>query len=134
MEKTIFIRSRVANSVVSCGNCPKFELIQALCIAFLPASITCNKRVRLKQPRKRGNRFPHCKPMEIFSDTQWQGSPQSMVGSSQISNSSKLLYIILTFKYEDNPIKTAEKERRRRYPKYNPMGDIYCHGNHTEKC
>ena len=71
--------------------------------------------------------FSHYNSMEIFSSTQEQLTPQSEVGSGQILNSSEfscisllsasetdrmnfeliqaLMYIIVTCKYEMNPIK-----------------------------
>ena len=43
-----------------------------------------------------------------------------MVRSGQISNSSKLV----TWKYEKDPIKTAEKKWQQRFPHYKSIGDF----------
>ena len=58
------------------------------CLLSLPASM---KRIRLRTAEKKwGHHFSHYKPMGIFSDFQGQLTPQSVVQSSQNSNSSEL--------------------------------------------
>ena len=50
--------------------------------------------------------FYHYKTMGIFPDAQGQLTPQSLVRSGRISNSSEMVMdVLVTFKYEDDPIK-----------------------------
>ena len=50
--------------------------------------------------------FSHYKSMGIFTDAQGQLTPQSLVRSGQISNSSEMLWMsLLPGKYEKDPIK-----------------------------
>ena len=73
------------------ANLPKFELIQA----FKYVLDTCkNKKDPIKIKIKKLERlqdFSHYKSIGIFPDAQGQVTLQSMVGSGQISNSSKTL-------------------------------------------
>ena len=50
---------------------------------------------------KGSQQISHCKSMQIFYDTQGKFTPQSEVGSTLSSNSSKILW----FKNEEDPIK-----------------------------
>ena len=68
---------------------PNFELIQAL----IHVLITCKYE---KNPIKNSGEnvmtsFPHYKSMGIFPDAQGQLTPQSLVRSGQITNSSEML-------------------------------------------
>ena len=49
--------------------------------------------------------FSHYKSMGIFPDAQGQLTPQSLVRSGRISNSSEMLWMFVTCKYEEDPIK-----------------------------
>ena len=51
--------------------------------------------------------FSHYKSMGIFPDAQGQLTPQSLVRSGRISNSSEMLswMFLLPAKYEEDPIK-----------------------------
>ena len=57
--------------------------------------------------------FSHYKSMGIFPDAQGQLTPQSLVRSGRISNSSEMLWmsvrdvmdVLFTCKYEEDPIK-----------------------------
>ena len=50
--------------------------------------------------------FSHYKSMGIFPDAQGQLTPQSLVRSGRISNSSEMLWMSsITCKYEEDPIK-----------------------------
>ena len=50
--------------------------------------------------------FSHYKSMGIFPDAQGQLTPQSLVRSGRISNSSEMLWIVLIIcKSEEDPIK-----------------------------
>ena len=78
-----FRRSRAANSEVSGGIQPKFQLIQAFIVVF----VTCKNE---EDPIKN---FPHYKSMGIFSDAQGQLTPQPLVESGPIANSSGILWL-----------------------------------------
>ena len=74
-----FRRSRAAHSEVSGKILSKFELIQA----FIVVLVTCmNEEDPIKNEGARVlTRFPHYKSKGIFSDTQGQLAPQSLVES-----------------------------------------------------
>ena len=81
------------------------------CMSSLPA------RMRLIESKMKelecSQDYSHYKSMVIFPDAQGQLTPQSLVRSGQISNSSEMLWISLihrSFKYEENPIKMKELE------------------------
>ena len=62
-----------------------------LCISSIPARM---KKIQLKMKAlERSQDFSHYKYMGIFPDVQGQLTLQSMVGSGQISNSSKTLWL-----------------------------------------
>ena len=71
----------------SVANLPKFKLIQA----SVHVLVTCkNEEIQFKiKALECSQDFSHYKSMEIFPDAQGQ----SMVGSGQISNSSKTLWL-----------------------------------------
>ena len=61
------------------------------CMYSLPARI---KKIQLKMKVLECSQdFSHYKSMGIFPDAQGQLTPQSMVGSGQISNSSETLWL-----------------------------------------
>ena len=71
------------------GIWPKFELIQA----FMHVLVSCKNeddRFKMKELECSQN-FSHYKSMKIFPDAQGQLTPQSLVRSSRISNSSEML-------------------------------------------
>ena len=49
--------------------------------------------------------FSHYKSMGIFPDAQGQLTLQSLVLSGRISNSSEIMGVLVTCKYEEDPIK-----------------------------
>ena len=65
------------------------------------------KKIQLKiKTLERSQDFSHYKSMGIFPDAQGQVTLQSMVGSGQIANSSKTLWLSsLPAKNEEDPIK-----------------------------
>ena len=79
--------------------------------------------------------FPHYKSMGHFSDTQGQLTPQSLVESGPISNSSGILYMIIVVlvicKYEEDQIKNEGARVLTRFSPLLPMGAIRCHGNQS---
>ena len=73
------------------------------CMLLLPARMrmieTNMKELECSQD------FSHYKSMGIFPDAQGQLTPQSLVRSGRISNSSEMLWMFfVTCKYEENPI------------------------------
>ena len=66
--------------------------------------------------------------MGIFPDAQGQLTPQALVRSSQISNSSEMLWIFL-LPASMMKIRSIMKalECSQHFPNYNPMGAIRCH-------
>ena len=66
--------------------------------------------------------FSHYKPMGIFPDAQGQLTPQSLVRSGRISNSSEMLWMFSL---------PASMKKIQHFPHYNPMGAIRCHGHQS---
>ena len=81
-----FRRARADNSGVGSGIWPKFELIQDSCMSSLPA------RMRMIDSKMKelecSQDFSHYKSMGIFPDAQGQLTPQSLVRSGRMLNSS----------------------------------------------
>ena len=76
--------------------------------------------------------FSHYKSMGIFPDAQGQlhVTPQSLVRSGRISNSSEMLWMFLlpaSMKKIRSKMKALEWTQH--FPHYNPMGAIRCHGH-----
>ena len=86
-----FRRSRAANSEVSGGILPKFELIQA----FIVVLVTCkNEEDPIKNEGARVlTRFSPLYSMGIFLNTQGQLTLQSLVKSGLNLNSSEILWM-----------------------------------------
>ena len=75
------------NSGVGGGIWPKFELMQAL----MHVLVTCkNEDDRMKELES-SHDFSNYKSMGIFKDAQGRLTPQSLVRSGWISNSSEML-------------------------------------------
>ena len=76
--------------------------------------------------------FSHYKSMEIFPDAQGQLTPQSLVRSGRISNSSEMLWMFsLPASMKRIRSKMKALEWTQHYPHYNPMGAIRCHGHQS---
>ena len=76
--------------------------------------------------------FSHYKSMGIFPDPQGQLTPQSLVQSGRISNSSEMLCMFslpASMKKIRSKMKTLECSQH--FPHYNPMGAIRCHGHQS---
>ena len=70
--------------------------------------------------------------MGIFPDAQGQLTPQSLVRSSRISNSSEMLWMSsLPARMKKIQSKMKALEWTQHFPHYNPMGAICCHGNQS---
>ena len=85
------LNSDVNQGLNSVANYPKFDLIQA----FMHVLLTCKMRlIKSKMKELESSQdFIHNKPMGIFPDAQGQLTPQSMVRSGRISNSSEILWM-----------------------------------------
>ena len=106
---------------------PSFGFIQALIYVL----ITCTYE---KNPIKNSGEnvmtsFPHYKSMGIFPDAQGQLTPQSLVRSGRISNSSEMLWMFsLPASMKKIRSKMKALEWTQHFPHYNPMGAFCCHG------
>ena len=70
--------------------------------------------------------------MGIFPDAQGQLTPQSLVRSGRISNSSEMLWMFsLPASMKKIRSKMKALEWTQHFPHYNPMGAICCHGNQS---
>ena len=100
------------------------------CMSSLPARI---RMIDLKiKELECSQDFSHYKSMGIFPDAQGQLTPQSLVRSSQISNSSEMLWIFsLPARMKKIRSKMKALECSQHFPHYNPMGAIRCHGHQS---
>ena len=72
--------------------------------------------------------FSHNKSTGIFSDAEGQVTYKSLVGSCQISNPFKMLWLFsLPARIKKIQSKMKELEWSQDFPHYNPMGAICCH-------
>ena len=101
-----------------------------LCMSSLPA------RMRMIESKMKevecSQDFSHYKSMGMFPDIQEQLTPQSLVRSSRISNSSEMLWMSslpASMKKIRSKIKVLECSQH--FPHYNPMGAMDCHGNQS---
>ena len=109
---------------VSGRNLNSFKLS---CMSWLPA------RMRMIDSKMKelecSQDFSLYKCMGIFQDAQGQLTPQSLVRSGRISNSSKMLWMSslpASMKKIQSKIKALECSQH--FPHYNPMRAIGCHG------
>ena len=74
----------------------------------------------------------HYKSMGIFPDAQGQLTPQSLVPSDRISNSSEMLWMFsLPASMKKIRSKMKALECSQHFPHYNPMGAIRSHGHES---
>ena len=100
------------------------------CMSSLPA------RMRLIKSKMKelecSQDFAHYKFMGIFPDTQGQLTPQSLLRSGRISNSSHMLWMFsLPASMKKIRSKMKALEWTQHFPHYNPMGAIRCHGHQS---
>ena len=100
------------------------------CMSLLPA------RMRMIDSKLKelecSQDFSHYKSMGIFPDTQGQLTPQSVVRSGRISNSSEMLWMFsLPASMKKIRSKMKAIEWSQHFPHYNPMIAISCHGNQS---
>ena len=112
---------------VSGRNLNSFELS---CMSSLPA------RMRMIDSKMKelecSQFFFHYKSMGIFPDAQGQLTPQSLVRSGRILNSSEMLCMFslpASMKKIRSKMKTLECSQH--FPHYNPIGAIRCHGHQS---
>ena len=100
------------------------------CMSFLPARM---KMIESKLKELECSQdFSHYKSMGIFPDAQGQLTPQSLLRSGRISNSSEILYMSsLPASMKKNQSKMKVLECSHHFPNYNPMGAICRHGNES---
>ena len=96
------------------------------CMSLLPA------RMRMIESKMKSQDFSHYKYMGIFPDAQGQLTPQSLIRSGRISNSSEMLWMFLlpaSMKKIRSKMKALGWTQH--FPHYNPMGAIRCHGHQS---
>ena len=98
-----------------------------LCMSLLPASM---RMIESKMKELECSQdFSHYKSMGIFLDAQGQLTPQSLVRSGRISNSSEKLWMLsLPASTKKIRSKMRALECSQHFPHYIPMGAIGCHG------
>ena len=113
--------------VVSGRNLNSFRLS---CMSSLPARM---KMIESKMKELEWSQhFSHYKSMGKFPDSKGQQTPQSLVQSGKISNSSEMLWIsLLPAGMKKIRSKMMVLECAQHFPHYNPMGAIRCHGNQS---
>ena len=95
------------------------------CMSSLPAKM---KMIDSKMKELECSQdFFHYKSMGFFPDAQGQLTPQSLVRSGRISNSSEMLSLPASMKKIRSKMKAIECSQH--FPHYNPMGAIHCHGH-----
>ena len=99
-------------------------------MSSLPVSM---KKIRLKMKELECSQdFSHYKSMGIFPDAQGQLTPQSLVRSGRISNSTQMLWMFsLPASMKKIRPKMKAPEYSQHFPNYNPMGAIRCHGHQS---
>ena len=100
------------------------------CMSSLPARM---RMIDLKMKELECSQdFSHYKSMGIFPDAQGQLTPQSLVQSGRISNSSEMLWMSsLPESMRKIRSKMKAQECSQHFPHYNPMWAICCHGNQS---
>ena len=97
------------------------------CMSSLPAKMRMIKSKM--QELECSQDFSHYKFIGIFPDAQGQLTPQSLVRSCRISNSSEMLWMFsLLASMKKIRLKMKAQEWTQHFPHYNPMGAIRCHG------
>ena len=100
------------------------------CMSSLPARM---KMIESKMKELECSQdYSHYKSMGIFPDAQGQLTPQSLIRSGRISNSSEMLWMSSlpeSMKKIRSKIKVLEWSQA--FSHYNTMGAIRCHGNQS---
>ena len=76
-------------------------------------------------------KFSHYKSMGIFPDTRAANS--AVLGPIWLNFElvRDVMDVLVTCKYEEDPIRMKAQESSQQFPHYNPMGAIRCHGNQS---
>ena len=99
------------------------------CMSSLPARM---RRIDSKMKELEYSQdFSHYKSMGILPDAQGQLTPQSLVRSGRISNSSEMLWMFSLPASMKIQSKMKALEWTQHFSHYNPMGAICCHGNQS---
>ena len=109
---------------------PNLNSSKLSCMSSLPARMrmTDSKMKELEYSQD----FYNYKSMGIFPDAQGQLTPQSLVRSGRISNSSEMLWMFsLPGSMKKFRSKMKALEWTQHFPHYNPMGAICCNGNQS---
>ena len=97
------------------------------CMSFLPA------RMRMIESKMKelecSQDFSHYKSMVIFSRRSRAATPQSLVRSGRISNSSEMSSLPASMKKIQSKMKALECSQH--ISQYNSMGAIRCHGHQS---
>ena len=123
-------RSRAANSDISDGILPKFQLIQA----FMVGLVICKNEEDLSKMTalEWSQYFSNYKSMGIFPDAQGQLTHKSLVRSWRISNLINMLWLSSSpARIKKNQLEVKELEWSQGFPHYNLVGAICCHGNQS---
>ena len=111
-------------------SCQNSKSSNILCLVLLSARI---KKIQLKMTALEWSQyFCHYKSTGFFPDAQGERAHKSLVGSCQILNPSKILWLSsLPARIKKSQSKMKEVEWSQGFPHYNPMGAICCHGNQS---
>ena len=124
---TSIFQTRKGRVVVSGRNLNSSKLS---CMSSLPARMRMIESKMKELECSQG--YSHYKSMGIFPDAQGQLTPQSLVRSNRISNSSKMLWMSsLPASMKKIRSKMKALECSQHFPHYNPMGAIRCHGHQS---
>ena len=101
-----------------------------LCMSLLPTKMKMI-HTKIKEPEWSQD-FSHYKSMRIFQDAQGQLTPQSLVVSGPHYNLFEILWLsLLPVSMKKIRSKMKALLCSQRFPHYNPMGDIRCHGHQS---
>ena len=121
--------SRTANSVVGDGIWQKFKLIQA----FMVFLVTCkNDEDPYKNEHTSAHKhFSHY----VYGNFPWHSRAANSAVSCWISLNFKpvrdIMFVLVTWKNEEDLNSNGGAWVLIRFPHYNPMGPICCHGNQS---
>ena len=118
------------NLVLMSVSCRNLNSSKHSCMSLLPA------RMRMIESKMKelecSQDFSHYKSIGIFPDAQGQLTPQSLVLSGRISNSSEMLWMLsLPASMKKIQSKMKAIEWTQHFHHFNPMGAICCHGNQS---
>ena len=112
------------------GSSQNWNSSKLSCIFLLPT------RMKMIHTKMKGlgwsQHFSHYKSMGIFQDAQGQLTPQSLVESGPNSNVSEILWLsLLPVSIKKILSKMKALACSQRFPNYNNMGAIRCHGHQS---